>query len=88
MDAGLEERNIYLNEETMRTCFTSEEFDEVENNAYVVGITVGTTTERARIVDLLKLEASEWLSHDGGCDCAIRGEEIFRLISLIEGKKK
>ena len=42
----------------MRTCFTSEEFDEVENNAYVVGITVGTTTERARIVDLLKLEAS------------------------------
>ena len=87
MDARLEERDFYLNEEAMKTCFTSEEFDEVENNAYLVGITVGTTTERARIIDLLKLEASEWLSHDGGCDCAIRGEEVFRLISLIEGKK-
>lgn len=88
MDARLEERNIYLNEEVVKTCFTSEEFDEVENNAYLVGITVGTTSERARIIDLLQREAGQWLSHDGGCDCAIRGEEIFRLISLIEGKKK
>ena len=88
MDAGLEERNIYLNEEVVKTCFTSEEFDEVENNAYLVGIMVGTTTERARIIDLLQREASEWLSHDGVCDCKIRGEEVARLIDVIEGDKK
>jgi hypothetical protein len=47
-------------------------------------IELGRELERERIINLLKYEASEWLSHDGGCDCFIRGEEVLRLITKIE----
>jgi hypothetical protein len=40
----------------MKNNFTSEEVDEIENNSYEVGIIVGRSTERARIIDLLKSE--------------------------------
>jgi hypothetical protein len=43
-----------------------------------------TKTERERIIELLKYEASEWLSHDGVCDCKIRGKEVQRLIGIIQ----
>ena len=46
----------------------------------------GMRAERERIVELLKLEVSEWLSHDGECDCKTRGEEGLRLIARIEGE--
>jgi hypothetical protein len=46
----------------------------------------GIRNERERIIGLLKREVSEWLSHDGVCDCKIRGEEGLRLIALIEGE--
>jgi len=44
--------------------------------------------ERERIIKLLEEEISEWLSHDGTCDCRIRGEEGKRLLSLIKGENK
>jgi hypothetical protein len=47
-------------------------------------VELGRDLERERIVNLLKYEASEWLSHDGTCDCRIRGEEVLRLIEKIE----
>jgi hypothetical protein len=47
-------------------------------------IELGRKLEREQIVNLLKYEASEWLSHDGSCDCKIRGEEVLRLIKKIE----
>ena len=50
-------------------------------------IELGVIQERKRIIDLLKYEASEWLSHDGSCDCFIRGEEVLRLIEKIEESK-
>jgi hypothetical protein len=50
-------------------------------------IELGAKQERERIINLLNAEASEWLSHDGGCDCFIRGEEVLRLITKIEETK-
>lgn len=44
----------------------------------------GRKLERQRIIDVLEYEASEWLSHYGSCDCAVRGEEVKRLIGIIE----
>jgi hypothetical protein len=61
--------------------------DEIEENAYNLGVMVGKGLEHQRIIDLLKLEASEWLSHDGECDCRGKGEEILRLIKKIEETK-
>ena len=61
--------------------------DEIEDNAYNFGIQVGRNQKRHEIVELLQLEASEWLSHDGGCDCFIKGEEVLRLIAKIEERK-
>ena len=61
--------------------------DEIEDNAYNFGIQVGRGLERQRIIDLLELEASEWLSHDGACDCRYKGDEVLRLIKKIEESK-
>jgi hypothetical protein len=61
--------------------------DEIEDNAQQLGIVIGKSQERERIIKLLRLEASEWLSHDGECDCKIKGEEVFRLIQKIEEAK-
>ena len=47
----------------------------------------GRQLERDRIIKLLELEASEWLSHDGECDCKLKGEEGVRLISRIRDSK-
>jgi hypothetical protein len=58
--------------------------DEIEQNAYDLGVTVGKGLEHRRIIDLLQLEASEWLSHDGVCDCRYKGDEVLRLIKKIE----
>lgn len=44
----------------------------------------GRKLERQRIIDVLEDVASEWLSHHGSCDCAVRGEEVKRLIGIIE----
>jgi hypothetical protein len=51
-------------------------------------IELGREWERERILNLLELEVSEWLSHDGTCDCKIRGEEGKRLIAIIKGDIK
>ena len=69
----------------MKKTFTPEEMEQIENESYEVGIAVGERTERKRIIKLLNLEVSEWLSHDGECDCKTRGEEGLRLIARIEG---
>lgn len=58
--------------------------DEIEQNSYDLGVMVGKGLEHRRIIELLQLEASEWLSHDGTCDCKIRGLEVKRLIEKIE----
>jgi hypothetical protein len=58
--------------------------DEIEQNAYDLGVTVGKGLERQRIIDFLQVEASEWLSHDGECDCRYKGDEIVRLIKKIK----
>ena len=52
---------------------------------YQLGYNEGEKFERDRIVRLLELEVSEWLSHDGECDCKVKGEEGVRLIGLIRG---
>ena len=51
---------------------------------YEIGYNQGMKVERERIIKLLELEASEWLSHDGECDCKVKGEEGIRLIAKIE----
>ena len=61
--------------------------DEIEDNAYNFGIQVGRGLEHQRIVELLQAEASEWLSHDGECDCRYKGDEVLRLIKKIEERK-
>lgn len=71
----------------MKQSFTPEEVNKIENDSFLIGMITGETKERNRILDLLNDEASEWLSHDGECDCKARGEEGKRLIELIEGRK-
>jgi hypothetical protein len=61
--------------------------DEIEENAYNLGVMVGKGLEHQRIIDLLQVEASEWLSHDGECDCRYKGDEVVRLIKKIEETK-
>ena len=61
--------------------------DEIEENAYNLGVLVGRNLERHQIVELLELEASEWLSHDGECLCRYKGDEVVRLIKKIEERK-
>jgi hypothetical protein len=48
----------------------------------------GWEDNEERIIKLLEKEISEWLSHDGTCDCRIRGEEGKRLLALIKGENK
>ena len=72
----------------MNKSFTPEEMEQIENESYEVGIVTGERAERKRIVELLNLEVSEWLSHDGECDCKTRGEEGLRLIARIEGENE
>lgn len=64
--------------------WTVEEIAELIADASHVGETIGKKFERERIVELLKVEVSEWLSHDGVCDCKIKGEEGLRLVRVIE----
>jgi hypothetical protein len=61
--------------------------DEIEENAQELGIVMGKSQERQRIVDLLNAEAFEWLSHDGECLCRYKGDEVIRLIEKIEETK-
>ena len=52
---------------------------------YELGYNEGEKFEHDRIVRLLEAQVSEWLSHDGECDCRLKGEEGVRLIGLIKG---
>ena len=52
---------------------------------YQLGYNAGVKFEHDRIVRLLEAQVSEWLSHDGECDCRLKGEEGVRLIGLIRG---
>jgi hypothetical protein len=61
--------------------------DEIEDNALNLGKMMGRALEHQRIIELLQLEASEWLSHDGECDCKLKGDEVLRLIKKIEESK-
>lgn len=61
--------------------------DEIEQNAYNLGVSVGEGRERQKIIELLQMEASEWLSHDGECLCRYKGDEVIRLIKKIEETK-
>lgn len=61
--------------------------DILMKNEYDIGVLVGTGKERQRIIELLQTEASEWLSHDGECDCRYKGDEVLRLIKKIEESK-
>ena len=60
--------------------------DALMKTEYDIGIIVGISKERQRIIELLKVEASELLSHDGECGCRYKGDEILRLITLVEGE--
>ena len=44
--------------------------------------------EQRRIIKIIEDEVSEWVSHDGDCDCKVRGEEGSRLIRIIKGGKE
>jgi hypothetical protein len=61
--------------------------DILMKNEYDIGVLVGKGLEHRRIIELLQLEASEWLSHDGACDCRYKGDEVLRLIKKIEESK-
>jgi hypothetical protein len=63
------------------------QIDEIEEAAYNLGIMIGRGLERRRIIEFLQAEASEWLSHDGECDCRYKGDEVLRLIKKIEESK-
>jgi hypothetical protein len=63
------------------------QIDEIEQNAYDLGVMIGKGLEHRRIIELLQLEASEWLSHDGACDCRYKGDEVLRLIKKISESK-
>ena len=63
------------------------QIDEIEDNALNLGKMMGRALEHQRIIELLQLEASEWLSHDGECDCKLKGDEVLRLIKKIEESK-
>jgi hypothetical protein len=62
-------------------------FDQIEQNAYDVGVLAGRIQERKEIIDFLEIEASDWLSHDGTCLCRYKGDEILRLVKKIEERK-
>lgn len=72
------ERDIDISEDELMDALMKTEYD--------IGIIVGISKERQRIIELLKAEASEWLSHDGECGCRYKGDEILRLITLVEGE--
>ena len=59
-------------------------FDTGNTTVFYQGVEAGVRQERERIIELLELEASEWLSHHGTCDCKVRGKEVLRLISKIK----
>lgn len=44
----------------MRDSFTPEEVDRIENTAYEVGVKIGVTQERERIIAILERDADEW----------------------------
>ena len=56
--------------------------------AFRYGVRLGALEERERIISLIEDEVSEWFSHDGSCDCKVRGEEGQRLIALIKGENE
>ena len=59
-------------------------FDTGNTTVFYQGVEAGVKQERERIIELLNLEASEWLSHDGACLCRYKGDEVLRLIKKIE----
>lgn len=59
-------------------------FDTGNTTVFYQGVKAGVKQERERIVEMLNLEASEWLSHHGSCDCKVRGDEVLRLIEKIK----
>lgn len=69
----------------MKQSFTPEEVDEIENNSYEIGIIVGRTTERARIVDLLKNKQLEITLPDGTAH--IEHNVLHDIIDHIEDGK-
>jgi hypothetical protein len=44
----------------LRDSFTPEEVDRIENTAYEVGVKIGVTQERERIIAILERDADEW----------------------------
>ena len=59
-------------------------FDTGNTTVFYQGVEAGVKQERDRIIELLELEASEWLSHDGACLCRYKGDEVLRLITKIK----
>ena len=59
-------------------------FDTGNTTVFYQGVEAGVRQERERIIELLELEASEWLSHDGSCLCRYKGDEVVRLITKIK----
>ena len=59
-------------------------FDTGNTTVFYQGVEAGVKQERERIVEMLNLEASEWLSHDGSCLCRYKGDEVLRLIAKIK----
>jgi hypothetical protein len=60
--------------------------DYYYSEMYTCPICYGDDRAVDRIIKLLEDERSEWLGHDGECDCRIKGLEIERLIELIKGE--
>ena len=60
----------------MRESFTPEEVDRIENKAYEVGVGIGASQERERIITLLEA----WVADDYG--------DFDKTLALIKGENK
>lgn len=71
----------------MRDSFTPEEVDRIENKAYEVGVGIGVSQERKRIIALLEEEAGQ-AEADSTIGLNTQSETIRWCIAFIKGENK
>ena len=66
----------------MRESFTPEEVNRIENNAYEVGVGIGASQERERIIALLQKETAGYYEQALWADA----DGLLDAIALIKGE--
>jgi hypothetical protein len=72
----------------MRDSFTPEEVTRIEEKAYEVGVGIGASQERERIIALLEARRYDLASCLKDDDCAVRADAIDVCISDIKGENE